>query len=268
MDPEELQDQETDQEDEAPNPEESDKPKGEEEESGETEDSSEPEGGESGKEDESNKQLKRRLFHASERIRKAEERLARYEAQQRENRPELPAAPKRDDFEDEEKYLEARDNHNRKVWEREREEQEQRTAAERTRAEKDQAITSNWESQKNAARQKYDDFDAALTTMEVPINGHIAEHVMSSDIGGEMAYHIANHPEALGDISTLSFAQLNAKLVALENTVRESLNKKPVSKAPAPTDTVKGTTIHADEPSDKDDDATWIQKRQKQVHGG
>jgi hypothetical protein len=94
--------------------------------------------------------------------------------------------------------------------------------------------------------------------------------IMKAENGHDIAYHLgknlkeAQRIAALDPVSQIfELGRIAAKLSA------EPEKPKMPSKAPAPITPLTGATPTAAtaEPSENDDTATWIKKRQKQVHG-
>ena len=93
--------------------------------------------------------------------------------------------------------------------------------------------------------------------------------MMEADNADDIAYHLGSHPKEAQRIAALSplsqireIGKLEAKLLA------EPAKPKAPSKAPAPITPLTGVAQVATEvPSEQDDMATWIKKRQKQVYG-
>jgi len=266
---------ETDVEDanlEAPKPGEADNT-----ESDKTDDKSEPEDkGESGKasDDEksdeqegiSKKALKRRIYKESQERKRLEEELEELRKKTEESKPES-LEPKREDFESLEEYFDARENF---VRDETRKETEARIAQERDEEsgkQEHEKLLRGWETQKEEARGKYDDFDEMMELSESPVTSMMASFMMESEIGADMSYYLASHVDQAKSISALSPIGQAKALAKLEDTVQaevEKSNKKPVSGAPEPTPALKGGDADDDSPSAKDDTKAWIEKRRKQ----
>lgn len=203
----------------------------------------------------------RRAAEAEARAKLAEERLAKFNEPK--PAPEVAGAPKLADFDyDPEKYAEAKAEFAKKQAEKEF------TAKQQTEAQKKyrETLVSSWEEKVAAVEEKYDDFDEVVgqITPDLPFTAAIFE----AENGADVAYYLGKHPKEAKRIAELSplsqireIGKLEAKLLA------EPAKPKAPSKAPAPITPLTGAATPASaEPSEDDDTATWIKKRQKQVH--
>ena len=215
--------------------------------------------------DELEKELGRRI--ARER-RNSERRIASIEAKvmtainTRQQPQPAAAEPKLEQFDyDPEKYAQAKAEYTKKLAEKEWE-AKQRTAETTKQREK---LVSSWEEKVEKAADKYDDFTTIVG--ELQPTSPLITAIMESD--ADVAYYLGKHPKeaeriaVLGQISQIrEIGKLEAKLAA------EPEKPKAPSKAPAPIKPLSGAGSTAtDVPSETDDTAAWIKKRQKQVHG-
>jgi len=93
------------------------------------------------------------------------------------------------------------------------------------------AAMTAWEAKKEAAREKYEDFDDALESANAsPI---VLQALLESDTGADLAYHLATHPKELKEINTLGTRAAIHALDALEQRLTAP-KPKPTSKAPPP----------------------------------
>lgn len=114
--------------------------------------------------------------------------------------------------------------------------------------------------------EKYEDF-AEVVDQGRYITPIMANAVVESDNRVELTRFLCtNHKEAKR-IAQLSPVRQVAEIARIEDklSARPVPPKKP-SNAPAPVNPVNGAASANANPSDTDDTATWIQKRQKQVH--
>jgi hypothetical protein len=177
-------------------------------------------------------------------------------------KPVDPGEPKLEQFDyDPEKYAQAKAEYTKKLAEKEWE-AKQRTAETTKQREK---LVSSWEEKVEKAADKYDDFTTIVG--ELQPTSPLITAIMESD--ADVAYYLGKHPKeaeriaGLGQISQIrEIGKLEAKLAA------EPEKPKAPSKAPAPIKPLSGAGSTAtDVPSETDDTAAWIKKRQKQVHG-
>lgn len=90
------------------------------------------------------------------------------------------------------------------------------------------------------------DYDEIVSQADVDVPQHIAIHIVESDVGPALGYHLAKNPDELTRLKSLSPTRAIAELGKLEM----KLEKKPqppaaapqVSKAPAPIQPLEGKT--------------------------
>lgn len=106
-----------------------------------------------------------------------------------------------------------------------------------------------WEQKAQAARTRFTDFDEALETAPAPSRA-VAEVLNESPIGGDVAYHLATHPDEYNRINRLGPVAAALELGRIE--ARLAPQKKapitPATKAPRPPSPV--TAAAAARPSD------------------
>ena len=106
-----------------------------------------------------------------------------------------------------------------------------------------------WDQKAQAARTRFTDFDEALETAPAPSRA-VAEVLNESPIGGDVAYHLATHPDEYNRINRLGPVAAALELGRIE--ARLAPQKKapitPATKAPRPPSPV--TAAAAARPSD------------------
>ena len=215
-----------------------------------------------------NKGFQKRINRLTREKRELESRLTALE-QQRAPQPAAKEAPKRDDFESYEDYLEAKAEHvaESKVAER-LEKQQQESAAKEAQTTQTELLDS-WEDKKDDARERYVDFDDVMEGSDTPITPHMSQALLESDIGADIAYHLANNDDDVARISRLSPPRQMIEIGKLEAKISGEINKpktKTPSKAPAPTKPTKGKSPSAsDLPSDSDSMDEWARKERARV---
>ncbi len=111
------------------------------------------------------------------------------------------------------------------------------------------------------------DFQEVLASSELEISGPVKELIFESDVGPAIALHLAENEELAERIKGMSFVRQVAEIGKLEDKLtQKKVDKKVVSKAPAPISPIKGgapvTTKSLDDPSISPDE--WIKMRNKQ----
>lgn len=82
--------------------------------------------------------------------------------------------------------------------------------------------------------------------------------------GHKVIAELAEHPDDAARILALQTVQMTAALVKFQAEISKPTPPKPLSSAPAPIKTIDGQSRGNDEPSDKDDMATYAAKYRKQ----
>jgi len=151
--------------------------------------------------------------------------------------PTKPAAegkPQAKDFDSYEDYVEKLAD-----WKLDQREQAKAEAAAKAKAETEaNAISESWDAKKEAARERYEDFDEVIMT-DAKITPPIEHAILASENGADLAYYLGKNPaerERINGLNpvaaTLALGKILAKLEGAEATPED---KKPkVSAAPAP----------------------------------
>lgn len=202
----------------------------------------------------------RKAADAEARAKLAEERFAEL------NKPSaLEGAPKIENYDyDPDKFTEAMTKYATEQAGKKVEADQSRNAQERIIA----SLQSAWESKVERAEDKYDDFLQVVGELK-PDNAFTAA-IMDAENGEEIAYHLAKNEKEFNRIANLHPLAQAREIGKLEAKLQmQPVKPKVPSKAPAPIVPLAGdgATPGSDTPSDNDDMATWMKKRQKQVHG-
>ena len=135
---------------------------------------------------------------------------------------EAKPAPKQEDYEDFDKYLVARDAHNKTQWLAESEaatkktleardkEAEEREKTERERVESEQAVQAQDASERaygeryEAARNNHDDFDTVMEEQkELPVPARLHELIYTAPYGPELAYTLVKDVEQVAALDAV-----------------------------------------------------------------
>ena len=174
-----------------------------------------------------------------------------------------PGEPKFEQFDDIEKYADAKAKYqSEKILKAN--ETKRRTDTQRAQQEE---LVRGWDARAERGAAKYDDWEEVVG--ELKPTTPWATAIMDADNSDDIAHYLGKNIEEAKKIAALSplgqiraIGRIEAKLLA------EPVKPATPSKAPAPITPVSGAaTIVSDVPSDKDDLRTWINKRNKQVHG-
>jgi len=118
------------------------------------------------------------------------------------------------------------------------------------------------QTQIEAARIRHPDYNEVVTD-QVEISAAMAEVLVASDLGAEVAYFLGSNPEEASRIAKLSPARAGAELAKIEASLdvqavpATPTNKTVTSKAPAPPRTLSGAGGHADAQPDPKDFVAW-----------
>lgn len=171
-------------------------------------------------------------------------------------------APKLEDYESTEEYLDARQD-----WRLEqREAKKQKETAAEVEQKEIARIKAKYTLNAEKTADKYADFDDVVEALEDPdIPFYVKTAVQDSDIGGELSYYLGSNPDELDKLLTLSpFAAVKA-IGKLEDKISKPKAKE-TSKAPAPFKGVKGDTPTVDDAiKDGEDFESFRRKRNVQL---
>ena len=185
----------------------------------------------------------------------------RYAALQKPKPPE--GEPKLEQFDfDPEKYAQAKADYAKSQAEKEFEAKQREESDKKSH----QELISTWEEKVEKGVDKYDDWVEKAPELNPANPVHAA--IMEADNGEDVLHYLTSHPKELKRISLKPVWSQIREIGKLEAKLASEPEKpKAPSKAPAPITPLTGTAvISSNEPSEQDDTATWIKKRQKQVH--
>lgn len=175
--------------------------------------------------------------------------------------PVPEGAPKLEQFDDIEKYAEAKADWAKAQALKEHEARQRQESQQRQQ----QQVLSAWEEKTTAAEAKYEDFDEVVGEIQ-PVNP-LSIAIMRAENGPDVAYYLGKNPKEAMQIvkmdpvdQILAIGRLAAKIAS------EPPAAKQPSKAPPPITPVSGTVAApSDEISPDDDMKTFIRKRERQL---
>jgi len=214
------------------------------------------------------RRFERRLDKAYRQRAEAQARAELLEKQLSEARqasqPKAPqGAPTLEQFDyDPEKYAAAKAEHAKSEAAKEFEAKQRETSEQQTR----QKLLTAWEEKVTQADEKYEDFQEKVG--ELQPNSPFAYAIMEAENGADVAYYLGTHPKEAQRIAQLHPLSQAREIGKLEAKLLSTPEKpKAPSKAPAPIAPLAGTqAVVTDTPKESDDMATWIRRRNKQVH--
>lgn len=205
---------------------------------------------------------------AAERMRSQmlQERLERLEAQARPQQQKDAGAPRLEQFDDFESYMQARDDYVAAMAEKRfeaRVTKAQQEESEKKAKEAQSRVLSSWQDKQAAAEEKYADFEEVVGESKAPVTPPMWNAMMESDVGPDISYYLAKHPDEASRIAQLSPIRQIAEIVKLEAKVSEPPVKK-VTEAPAPI-TPTGSKAKADKDPAQMTDAEFAAWRKRQI---
>lgn len=139
------------------------------------------------------------------------------------------------------------------------------------------AKLSEWERQQSVQRQAQtfkakeaafaatvEDYADKVYDPSVPISAAMAEAIADSEIGPQLAYHLADNRELAAKIAAMSPVQAARELGKLEAKL-SAPPPKPVTKAPPPPPKIAATDGEVDKDPEKMSMAEWMKWREKQL---
>jgi len=165
-------------------------------------------------------------------------------------------APKIEDFEDMNSYLDARDDY-------------RDSKRETPKQETNQDYSSPRDDLSDAGAEKYEDFEDVVFSQDVKITQDMANAIFEiddSELQVDVAYYLGNNPKEASKIAKLSKGRQIAEIAKLEMKVTaKPAAKKQVSKAPAPIKPVGGAKTTTDGFIEGESFKDFLKKRHKQL---
>ena len=160
----------------------------------------------------------------------------RAQAGQQPQEPEAPKpAPKPtpDQFDDYGAYVEALTD-----WKAESKAREVLDAREKAKADKAAADqrASTFAERQEAARKQLADYDDVVGNSDTPIAQHVTEILLDSDLGPQLAYHLATHPELADQLNAMSPTAAARELGRLEARLGTPVSTADTTTAPTADD--------------------------------
>lgn len=200
---------------------------------------------------------KRLAREARKSEREMAQRLA--EIQQQQSTPE----PKREDYANDEAHQRAQLEHE---IQRRAQEQAERIAAQREEQRSRQSATAAFWARADEVAERFPDLEQVVSDPSLPMSQPMAEFVISSEIGPELAYHLGKNRGKAGAIAAMGPIQAARELMKLESELSSKPKARP-SAAPEPINPVgnRGRATTSASPSDEDDIDTWMRKERQRT---
>jgi len=167
-----------------------------------------------------------------------------------------PQAPKREDFDDYEKYIDARSDYRYELKRFEDKEAERKEARGKPQAAQKDAVPDDvkkaWEARESAVSKAHTDYREVVNDFVdndfKRFSGLSADFVMESELGPQILYHLGTHEDIAESIAKLSPVRQAAELAKLEDQLTKAAAKK-ASNAPPPANHTRGGKTFSKDPS-------------------
>lgn len=165
-----------------------------------------------------------------------------------------PRPPEREQFRDDEAFNAAQLEHLA-------EQKAKQLIEQRQKAEQQERVQEAFLEKAEKAAERYPDFHAVISNPNLPINETMAEFIVESDLGDDVAYHLGKNPAKAAQIAQMSHVKAVLALTRLATELASKPKATP-SKAPDPIRPVgqRGAPSSSTLPSDDDDIETWMRK--------
>jgi hypothetical protein len=175
-----------------------------------------------------------------------------------------PVKPKADDFNTYAEYEDAKDDYYEKLadWKAEQkvskafESQNKRSQEQAQQKDLEDRIT-NYRKQVEDARKVHADFDEVINSYDGELTPHMQAALLDSEMGAEVSYYLAKHPEEAEKLEGMGLIQINKAIAKIEAKLEMKSQKSVVktSNSPPPINPVtKGTTKSTKSPDEMDMD--------------
>lgn len=159
------------------------------------------------------------------------ERLEQLEA--RNQAPREPGAPKLEQFDNFEDYVDAVADYKASKAVESRMSAAQQEAAQRKAQERSLQVQATWQDRQEAAKEKYADFEEVVGESDATISPEMGQAIVESDLGPDIAYYLAKNPKEAKQIAEMSPIRQISAIGRLEAKLSQPAPKK-ATDAPAP----------------------------------
>lgn len=179
-----------------------------------------------------------------------------------------PKRPDPKDFKTYDEYTEALTDWKVDEKLRKAEEARQTEAKKSEFKEAQQTKVQRYEKGVEAAQAKYDDFDDVIEDYDGPLTIGMQQALLDSEMGPEVAYHIAQNPKLGEKMAKMTLVQINKEVAKIEARLeakqgdKAADDDKKTSKSPPPIDPVKGSSKSKKSVEDMDYEE-YLKERQK-----
>ena len=198
-------------------------------------------------------------------------------AQPQQSQADEPVVPQREQYADDSAYFQAVIDYRADLKVREHIQRHARQSAEQNQRMGQEQLERTFNANQEKARSKYEDFDDVVYDTSLPPLHPVVVHAIKAlENGPELIYAIGkNRAEAMRlaqmhpILALKELGKIEAKLATPSAPAGTPASapaaKKPPLPAPLNPVTPRDSKPDSDDPSDSDDDATWLKKRNKQL---
>ena len=174
--------------------------------------------------------------------------------------------PTRADFADDDAYFEALADFKA---EQKVQQFSQQTQAERAQEAQARQTASQFDLYQERVQQAdLPDYAEVVGQSDVPAAPHVLESILDSDVGPQLAYHLAKHPDVAERLNAMTPVQAAREIGRLEAAVASPAAQitppaKRTTSAPAPINPVRGGNGQFSKPAEAMSDAEWYAAQRK-----
>jgi hypothetical protein len=177
---------------------------------------------------------------------------------------QAPKAPKYEDYDSEEAYIDALTDYKVQARLQQAETERERRERERQERQEQQKTQKALQTKLAEGAQKYDDFEDVVYDDSVPINQHMVEALADSDYAADIAYHLGSNPKEAQRIAQMTATKAAREIGRLESRfARPQQQQTQQTKAPEPTKRIRGGGDTAKKDPEKMTVDEWMEARRK-----
>lgn len=141
--------------------------------------------------------------------------------------PPEKGRPSRDQYPDEDDYIEAVAEWKADQKQQQADRKRQRDAEEKRHQDQVQTVQQAYAERLNAAKSRYDDYDDVVNSSDIRITQAVTDAIVESEVGPDLVYHLAQHPDDAQKLNSLGPVALGKALARLEAKVAPAADEKP-----------------------------------------
>lgn len=133
--------------------------------------------------------------------------------------------------------------------------------AKQSEEQRQRSLAEGWQKRLDAARSTLEDLDDVIESADVPLTPAMAETIMESDLGPQVAYYLARNPAEAEKLAGMTPSAVARAIGRIEAKLEASTKQK--SSAPKPVDPVGSRAAASNDP-EKMSDAEWAKAHRDQ----